>query len=101
MISIILLIIAPVLQIILSSLRVRNKISFPIAIIMLFTIAIGLVLLFIGQVIVSNGAPKGEARGMPSIAYLFVGALATIASALIIAIISGIVYYSRNKKLNN
>ena len=98
MISIILLIIAPMLQIILSSLRVRDKISFPIAVIALFTIAIGLVLLFVGQVIVSNDALKGEARGMLSIAYLFVGALTTIASALIIAIISGIIHYSRNKK---
>ncbi|HTK19588.1 MAG TPA: hypothetical protein VL442_08750 [Mucilaginibacter sp.] len=101
MMALILLIIAPALQIILSSLRIRNKISTPIAIIILFTIAIGLVFLFIEQVIISNDAPTGEARGMLSIAYLFVGALAIITSALIIAIISGIMYYSKNKKSNN
>jgi uncharacterized membrane protein len=88
------LLVAPILQIVLSLLRIRDKISTPIGVIALFMIILGFVLSYIGQIIAGNDAPPGEARGTISFAFLFIGNLVTIILALIIAIISSIVYYS-------
>jgi len=91
------ILVAPTIQIVLSSLRIRDRISTPIGVIALFMILLGFILTYIGQIVMGNDAPPGEARGTISFAFLLIGNLVTIIIVLIIAIISGIQYYYTHK----
>ena len=89
--------VAPILQIILSVLRIRDKITIPIGVIAVFMILFGFILSFIGQRIAADDIAPGEARGTISIAFLFVGNIFTLIVVAIITTICSTVYYLTHK----
>jgi len=101
MLSLIMLFIAPVLQIILSMLRINGRISTPIGAIVVWTFIAGIILTVISVLIVSHNIPHNPHSircGTIDAAFLFCGLFITIVSIPIIGLICGAAYsFNKNK----
>ena len=100
MTPLILLVIAPVILIALSVLRINNYISLPIGAMTFFMMILGCILSFSGMKIVSNeilSVPGRTRCGMPEAAFLLSGLFASLAIVPTIGIIGGLTYYFLHK----
>lgn len=100
MIPLMLLFVAPIVQIVLSTLRINGRIYLPISVITLLMFILGIVLSFCSMSIVSASIVVEHNRprcGLPEAAFLICALFITFFSGSIIGIISGICFHFKTK----
>jgi hypothetical protein len=99
--ELLLLLVAPVLQIILSVLRLSRKLSVPLSVIFGFAVITGIACSFFASNLVVEGI-RAESHGqyvcgMPGLAFVIIGLFITLVSTPIIAIVCYFISRSQNK----
>jgi hypothetical protein len=99
------LIAAPIIQIVLSVLRVANRIKIPLIIIAILALALGVALsIWTMNIIIADipPSPTGFKCGTGAAAVLIMGIFISIVSSIVIALISYLCYsIARSKRLKN
>ncbi|MCZ4221872.1 hypothetical protein [Pedobacter rhodius] len=95
-----LLVIAPIIQLVLSVLKMRNKVRISYLFINIFCLFTGLLLPLLATYIDIANLPPDVRCATPSVGFAFIGIGITIIFIPIITVIFYAIVYSRNKKIS-